>query len=76
MSPRLQRHAADLFTAYRTAMDQAPIMNIKCLAVSLILLFQMAPPATYAEALHTSGLFSKFMTAIVEDDVSLSLLWM
>ncbi|ETW83875.1 hypothetical protein HETIRDRAFT_443980 [Heterobasidion irregulare TC 32-1] len=64
----VQRHAADLFTAYRTAMDQAPIMNIKCLAVSLILLFQMAPPATYAEALHTSGLFSKFMTAIVEDD--------
>ncbi|THH15375.1 hypothetical protein EW146_g5093 [Bondarzewia mesenterica] len=64
----LQRYSGSLFLAYRSAMDQAPLPNTKGLAVSLNLLFQMAPPALYAEGLHVSGLFSKLMKAIVEDD--------
>ncbi|KAI0677486.1 ARM repeat-containing protein [Trametes maxima] len=68
-APRiLQLYAVDLLRAFDVALKQATLTTSnKQLSTALSLLFQIAPPALWGEALHHSGLFATFVKALDEE---------
>ncbi|KAI0068814.1 ARM repeat-containing protein [Artomyces pyxidatus] len=64
----LARHAVQLFPAFLRATEQALPANVKHLLIALEILFQMAHPSAYAEALHLSGLFASFMKTLTDEN--------
>ncbi|KAJ7684034.1 ARM repeat-containing protein [Mycena rosella] len=67
--------AADLFHAFRLALSSAAVgTNLKDMMISLNLLVQVAPSASWGPAMHTSGLFSLLMKNIVEGECGATLL--
>ncbi|KAL7282456.1 hypothetical protein ACG7TL_003927 [Trametes sanguinea] len=67
-APRiLQLCAIDLLRAFNTAINEAVNTNIKQMTVALCLLFQVAPPGLWGEALHVSGLFATIVKGLDED---------
>ncbi|KAI0722911.1 ARM repeat-containing protein [Earliella scabrosa] len=67
-APRvLQLSAVDVFRAFNTAINEAIAANIKDMTSTLALLFQIAPPALWGEALHVSGLFATIVKGLEED---------
>ncbi|TFY83956.1 hypothetical protein EWM64_g62 [Hericium alpestre] len=64
----VQTYSHDLFPAFLRAMGQALSANVTDILIALELLFQLAPPSTYAEALHASGLFTSLMKTIGNDE--------
>ncbi|RDX55688.1 ARM repeat-containing protein [Lentinus brumalis] len=70
-APRiLQLSAVDLLRAFNTAITSAVAVNIKDMTTSLQLLFQIAPPALWGEAMHVSGLFATIVKGLEEDQLS------
>ncbi|KAI0053014.1 ARM repeat-containing protein [Auriscalpium vulgare] len=63
----LQRYALELFTAILNPLKQAFPTNVKGLLIALEILFQLANPATYAEALYRSGLFAAMVKTLKDD---------
>ncbi|KAI1796323.1 ARM repeat-containing protein [Ganoderma leucocontextum] len=63
----LQVAAAELLRAFNTAIKEAIPANIKHMTGALCLLTQVAPPALWGEALHTSGVFASVWKALEED---------
>ena len=59
----------DLLRAFNTAIGGAIAANIKHMTVALSLLFQIAPPALWGEAMHVSGLFTTIVKGLEEDKV-------
>ncbi|KAJ7507960.1 armadillo-type protein [Mycena galericulata] len=71
----LQRCAFDLFRGFNVALSSAAIAaNLKDMISSLNLLIQVAPSSLWAEAMHTSSLFSVLMKNIVEGECGAILL--
>ncbi|KAI0352893.1 ARM repeat-containing protein [Trametes cingulata] len=67
-APRiLQLHALDMLRAFNGAINQATNVNIKQMTSALCLLFQIAPPGLWGEALHVSGLFATIVKGLEED---------
>ncbi|KAI9000953.1 ARM repeat-containing protein [Trametes punicea] len=67
-APRiLQLYAVDLLRAFNTAINEAVNTNIKQMTTALCLLFQIAPPGLWGEALHVSGLFATIVKGLDED---------
>ncbi|CDO76254.1 hypothetical protein BN946_scf184470.g12 [Trametes cinnabarina] len=67
-APRiLQLCAVDLLRAFNTAINEAVNTNIKQMTSALCLLFQVAPPGLWGEALHVSGLFATIVKGLDED---------
>ncbi|KAA1466319.1 ARM repeat-containing protein [Dentipellis sp. KUC8613] len=69
-----QNFATTLFPAALQAMGQALPTNVKDILIGLELLFQLAPPSAYAEALHVTGLFASLIKTIVEDKADTTIL--
>ncbi|KAI0375701.1 ARM repeat-containing protein [Pilatotrama ljubarskyi] len=67
-APRiLQLHALDLLRAFNAAINEATSVNVKQMTSALCLLFQIAPPGLWGEALHVSGLFATIVKALEGD---------
>ena len=63
--------AVELLRAFNTAMKEAVSANLKHMIGALGLLTQIAPPALWGEALHTSGVFASVWETLEEDKVML-----
>jgi len=68
-SAQLQQFTSQLFEALIQANSQAFSTNRKYLLEAFTILFQLAPATLYAEALHTTGLFAKFLQILADDKV-------
>ncbi|KAI0030712.1 ARM repeat-containing protein [Vararia minispora EC-137] len=66
-SDLLHAYAVPVFSAYVVALGNAVAANVRDLLNSLELLFQLADPSTYAQALHSSGLFAWLVKGLIED---------
>ncbi|KAF7332027.1 Importin N-terminal domain-containing protein [Mycena kentingensis (nom. inval.)] len=67
----LQNSAVQLFQAFVSALSSAAVdRNVKDMIIALNFLVQLAPAALWGEAMHTSGLFSVLLKAIVENEAS------
>ena len=65
--------AVDLLRAFNAAITEGAITaNIKHMTVALCLLTQVAPPALWGEAMHSSGLFLTVWKGLEEDKVGLT----
>ncbi|KAI0719492.1 ARM repeat-containing protein [Cerioporus squamosus] len=70
-APRiLQLAAVDLLRAFNMAITSAVAVNIKDMTTSLQLLFQIAPPGLWGEAMHISGLFATIVRGLEEEQLS------
>ncbi|EIM88549.1 ARM repeat-containing protein [Stereum hirsutum FP-91666 SS1] len=67
-------YATNLFNAYVVTFPNVYSINTKGLLESLEMLFQLVPPSSYAEALHTSGLFAHILKEIMEDKADTTIL--
>lgn len=65
----LQFSAVELLRAFNTAMNEALAANIKNMTTALAMLFQVAPPGLWGEALHLSGVFATIVKGLEEDKV-------
>ncbi|KAL1944202.1 hypothetical protein VTO73DRAFT_3387 [Trametes versicolor] len=63
----LQMCAVDLLRAFDAAMKQATGTNVKQMTTALCLLFQIAPPGLWGEAMHISGLFAAIVKGLEEE---------
>jgi len=70
----LQRHALDICQAFRKAIGQAGMVNVKEMLVTLQLLVQTAPSALWAEPMHVSGLFVAMIKTLSDDKASTTIL--
>ncbi|OBZ76700.1 Importin-11 [Grifola frondosa] len=66
----LQFNVVNLFQAFVEAINKAMSINIKQITTALAILFQIAPPSLWGEALHVSGLFAVIVKSLQDDKVS------
>lgn len=63
-------HAKELLSAFCVSLSQAIDTDVKFLLNSLSLLVRLSPAELWIEAMHSSGLFSKLLGVLADDNVS------